>query len=92
MFILGLLNYISNYILSEISEEPLELMIVVAAVSLVIFRLAKLFTSFDEGREDDKNTDEDKEFRNKVHVHVTGQSENSEWEGMDDKKELVDKL
>ena len=68
MFILGLLNYISNYILSEISEEPLELMIVVAAVSLVIFRLAKLFTSFDEGREDDKITDEDKEFCNKVHV------------------------
>ena len=92
MFILGLLNYISNYILSEISEEPLELMIVVAAVSLVIFRLAKLFTSFDEGREDDKITDEDKEFHNKVHVHVMDQSENSEWEGMDDKKELVDKL
>ena len=92
MFILGLLNYISNYILSEISEEPLELMIVVAAVSLVIFRLAKLFTSFDEGREDNKTTDEDKEFHNKVHVHVMDQSENSEWEGMDDKKELVDKL
>ena len=43
-------------------------MIVVAAVSLVIFRLAKLFTSFDEGREDDKTTDDDKEFHNKVHV------------------------
>lgn len=46
LFVLGLLQYISFYILSEITKDPLELIVVVAAQSLITYRIAKLFAKF----------------------------------------------
>ena len=51
-FVLGLLQYISFYILSEITKDPLELIVVVAAVSLVTYRIAQLFAKFKKDKDE----------------------------------------
>lgn len=77
--VLGVLNYIAFYIFSEITQEPLQLMIIVAALSLVTFRIAKLFAKFkkDEDEqpenEDDQpeNEDEPEEATRREHIEST---------------------